>query len=530
MTKARQYNLILIFLCLVFFLVYSYTIWLVWLPNWLEFKHLIFNWPDANANYFFAQLFAQQGSFTFFEPLNQIAGNILHTRSINVLQASLVPMTFLPSLVIFGFFIKLLGSLGVLFLTPSLASLTVYFIYRLSLNIFKDLDLSFIIALLLGTLAPWLYFSNVVMLPNILFIFLLVTGWLCLANYIKKIKNIYWLLSNLFLGLAILVRPTEIVWVSLLILFVWYLNRRYLKYQQLISGLFIFLTLGYLFLYLNKITYGSYFSLGYFNFNEGFNELGQTNSSSNTLRLLIAPFGFNLILILKNFYQYFFNIIIVQFILALASLILLFSRRKMDKVWKNYLIFTPIIFLLILLYYGSWQLADPLVLELNRISISYVRYFLPLYLWILPLTAWGLIRIFKKKLRVISYILILLMIVISIRISFYSPNDGLIQNKTVLENYYTQFIKVKQIAVPGSVIISERSDKVFFPYYRVIMPQGDLELWSRVVNLIDQVDVYYYTNQENIIIDQDLANQVNLEIVQPREIWSNFRLYQVINK
>ena len=183
LNKHKKFNIIIIILCILFFGLYSFLVLSTWLPNWQEFQHLIFNWPDANANYFFSIIFAEYNIFQWLEPLNDLTDNLLHTRSINVIDNSLVPMTWLPAIAIWGWLAKLFGSFGALFITPALASISVYIVYKLVFYIFKDIHLAFLVALLLLPLAPWLYFANITMLPHILFIFLLLAGWLLIIKH-----------------------------------------------------------------------------------------------------------------------------------------------------------------------------------------------------------------------------------------------------------------------------------------------------------------------------------------------------------
>ena len=210
--KTTKYSLFVLLSCLIFFFIYSFTSLTVWWPYSQSIGHLIFNWPDANANYFFSQLFARASTLSFAEPLNLIMDNILHTRSINVINGNLVPMTFLWALIIFGSIIKFAG-LFILFLTPLLAAATVFILYKLFYLLFKDLNLSLLIVGLLLPLAPWLFFANVVMLPTILFIFLLSSGLLCFIISQKYSARHLFILGSILVVLSIMVRPTEIIWI-----------------------------------------------------------------------------------------------------------------------------------------------------------------------------------------------------------------------------------------------------------------------------------------------------------------------------
>ena len=109
--------------------------------------------------------------------------------------------------------------------------------------------------------------------------------------------------------------------------------------------------------------------------------------------MIFIPFGFHPRLILNNFSKYFYQLIWPYIIIAGFSFIFLIIKLKVTKNkefkrrWKYYLLSLLIIFPIILIYYGSWDIADLLVKKLNIISISYVRYFIPLFILILPLSS-----------------------------------------------------------------------------------------------------------------------------------------------
>lgn len=540
MTKEKKYNLIVIGAVIIAGLLYCYTIISLWLPQWLEFKHLIFNWPDANANYFFAQVFAKTGHFYWSEPLNTISQNLIHTRSINVFNGNLVPMTFLPAILIFGVFFKIFGAIGVLFVTPVLAALSGYIVYRLANYIFKDLDLSLITSLLFLSLAPWVFFANEVMLPTILFIFLVFLGWLMISQSWHKGNDKYhwrWLSGCLLLALAIVVRPTELIWLAVISALIFYFNKDKISRRHILEAGGAFVVIFISFLLLNKLTYGNWFTLGYADLQSGAAatefDRGTGFSLGGFFKLLVAPFGFDFTLILKNFWKYFVKIIVLHFVLATLGLIMIWRDKTLSLVWRRYLLLTPIIFILIFLYYGSWNLADPLVKELNTISISYVRYFMPLYIWILPATVLAINKIFFKVDRKSSfgnYILFITLILSSLQLAFFAANDGLIANQKNLLGYYAQFAAVKKVVTEQAVIITDREDKIFFPYYRVVVPQNNPLLWSRLSKIVGQVPIYYYTSkaEEQLSQDRQEMYKLNLTLTEPQDIWHNFRLYQVL--
>lgn len=536
MEKAHNHhNKILLFGFLVFLVLYNFTNIFYWWPTLAGTGHLIFNWPDATANYWFAELFAKTNKLWSFEYLNILSDNLIHARSINVIEGNLVPITFLPAIAIFGGAFRILGSFGILAFTPFLAALSGLLVYRLMNYIFQDKDISLISTLLFWSMAPWVFFANVVMLPNVLFIFLILAGFWALAKSLFFSKPLYWILACLFLSLAIFVRPTEIVWLAIIFIYVLYINRAKINWKNYLYGVLILAATSFWFLSLNKITYGAYFSLGYFNLQSGNLPLEFDNANSygllNNLKLLIAPFGFDFILIFKNIYKYFVKIFAPYLILAFIALVILFYKKKATGVWKKYIIISPIIFIVIFLYYGAWDLADPLVKELNKISISYVRYFLPLYIWTLPLVAWAIKKIFfgPTKINKISYyIIIAALILSSVKLAFYSKHDGLLKNLDNLASYKEQYQALSQQVEEQAVIISSRSDKVFFPEYRVIVYTNGTDIWPRVAKIASVAPIYYYTDQ-NISVDQEILNGLNWTLEDKGQIWHNFKLYKVVN-
>lgn len=541
-SNEKVYSFILIIFAILFFALYSFNVWSLWLPNLSSFGHIIFNWPDANANYFFAKVYAESGTFMYPEYLNYISENLLHTRSINVYNANLVPMTFLPSLYVFGLFFKFLGDANVLWATPFLASLSAIIFYNLAKDIFKDKQLSFIMALLFMALAPWLYFANMVMLPTVLFIFLLLLSWKLFSLYFQKIDFVYWSLASVFLSLAILVRPTEFIWVLASTLLLFYFNKNRISFFLLIFAAIVFANFLYMALYLNNITYGNYLSVGYQNLQTGDLPTELLDSKLNFLsfiKLMIMPFGFNFKLILSNFYNYFVEIIWPYLIFASVGfyylVIKIKNKNNNHDIWKKYFVATNIIFIFVLLYYASWDLADPVVKNLNKISISYIRYFMPLYILTIPLTAYGIKRLFFKEKNLLSstivYFMVFLIATVSIRIAFFSPNDGLLKNRQNIIEYYYQYEDVSKIVKKNAVIISDRSDKVFFPVYKVVVPQGDLPLWPRVANLIKESEVYYYTNKTDnaLILTKEKALDSGLKFEEPVNIYNDYRIFKISN-
>ncbi len=208
------------------------------------------------------------------------------------------------------------------------------------------------------------------MLSNILFICLALG-----AGYFWALKKYY--LSALFLGLTLICRPSEAVLMVLFFGFLFYWQKLQVKKYIPISLLILFI-LGSSFLLLNYFVYGHIFSAGYFNLQtQGLPTefVDQNNSGPIWLNLLFAPFGIDPKLIIYNFSKYFGKIFLPYLMLAILAIIYSIKRSKYKILWQRYLLLASLGSVTILIYYGSWDLADPMVKNLNLISNSYVRYF-----------------------------------------------------------------------------------------------------------------------------------------------------------
>jgi len=536
MRIKNKYNIILAILCVAFFFVYAYLAITFWLPEFESIGHLVFNWPDSSANYFFANNLATSGSMIKSMITNMYTDNLIHARSINVIDTNLVPMTFLPAIMIWGVLFKVVNQY-ILLLTPALASITVYLYYRLVRRVIGSREIGFWSALLLLPLAPWLYFANISMLPVILFIFMIVAGSLCLTiSFQQNIKSFsWWTLGSLLIGLGLIIRPTESLWVLAAWALVTFWQRKQMSLAKYIAAIVSLAVMFGSFFYLNFGVYGSWLNIGYQNLQEGgwpTEFLGQTNIFGAFMAALVAPFGIDVKTIGANIIKYIVQLQMFHVGLAMAGALLILFQKKTQ--YKKYLAVSALISLLLIIYYGSWRLADPLVLSLNTISISYVRYFMPIYMLSLPLVAYFLRRVFytKSKYMIWSiYLLLMILATMSIRQAFVTKYDGLIATKQTLQSYHEQFLGVQKIAEAGSFIYSERSDKVFFPYYHVIVPQGDLPLWERIAKIPRLSQVYYYTDQEPADLEDEVAQmqQYKLNLVQVGQV-QNFYLYEIIHQ
>lgn len=121
-SQSQKYYEILAFVAIFFFLATS----------WLYSRSgLVFNSPDENMTYFFANQYATQGTLKVKLDFDFLSSPIVHPRSSLALNGYLVPVGFLGIFVFLGSTAKLLGTWAMFYVIPLIASVTPLFFYSL---------------------------------------------------------------------------------------------------------------------------------------------------------------------------------------------------------------------------------------------------------------------------------------------------------------------------------------------------------------------------------------------------------------
>lgn len=532
---------VVIFLAIVAILAFScycFLICRVYLPNQASGIH--FDSPDEMANYFFINHFKNTGNFVFDEPFNNLlAKDFVHPRSVNTVTGAIVPMSFLGMLIVYGFAAKFLGSMGILFLTPALAVGTVMLFAMILKRYFGEIA-ALIFAILGFFCAPFLFFANLVMMPNILFLFLVAAGAWCLARMFSAEtawqQNLMANFSGIIFGFALITRPTELLWIAAVLIAIAASARKKIKSRELF---WFFLTmlvpLALMFKY-NLETYDRFFTVGYLNMaKDGFlsalpDEIVVSRSPIlGWLKLLLAPFGFSLSRAISAVYIYIVKLQLPLVIVAAVSFFyLLFKKEKKQLIL---LVVGLVVSGFIVFYYGNWVFDNVAVLRYNRISSSYARYFLPVYLILTAIVSCAMAKFFEEKrmiARAVLPVVIMALLVHSAYVAFFSA-DGLFNSSNVLLKNYELKSAVEQKVEQNSILLVDRADKIFWPKYKVVIFQGDFGIFPEMKKLLNIVPIYYYGEAVEPLMPQineklkvnGLSFDVGLHIVD------NFYLYKL---
>lgn len=547
----NKVTICLLLLGTVFFVIYSWFFFSTTIDTVSSSgQHYIFSWPDAMSNNFFIHEYIEKNNFYKSEALNLQLGNIIHPRSTNVAAGGkIVPMSFLGMLIIYGWIGKFIGKFFVMFLTPFLAAAGAVFFFGLVKRIFNQ-TVAFISSILLFTLASYWYYANLVMLPTILFVFLVICGMYFFVRQTepdeKWRRAVFSGASGLLLGLAAITRSTEVFWLAALIVIPLIYYWRRVKFYQVIIFLICLLIPLAILLYYNQQIYGNYFTVGYLKINESRGMLNRlpdelaVNKGSQLFayaKLLIAPFGFNKLSVWLNVKKYFIDFSWPYFLLFAigAAAWVNKARQKLAQRQLVYVICSIVAGTWLIVYYGSWEFTDELVLRNNTIGSSYTRYWLPLTILILPMIGYLFDQLLKfkeyKKIFISAIVFFILgLSVFSFNQVYQTVGDGLFDQQKVIGKYQEQASGVARLIEPDAIVINDRADKIFFPNYRVVMFNLDYSIFEKIKPVVGQVPIYYFTERPEIdinYINEKKINSLNLRLDNPQTIDPQFQLYKL---
>ncbi len=528
--KLDSYLAVLFILALVFFGIYSFLAY----NSVSTGDSFIFNSPDETANYWAAKTFYDNGNFTEFSESSLYAGDIVSPRSLRVIDNYLVPTGFLGMPWLYGVIASIAqSSTVIIFLTPLLAALAVLFFY-LSLNFVFSKKASFLAAALLFVHPAWWYYATRSMMPNVLFmsLLLIVVYFFLRAIYIKK--NIWYAVSGIFLGLSLMVRAAEIVWVLpfFILLCIFYFK----KINWISIWLTPILTIASMLpmFYFNNILFGQVFSLGY-------QIQPSVNMSNFNLLPYLLPFGFDLAIIklhvaqyLRDIFSWHYYLTIIGFVLIIISL-----YKSNKKYWLRllaWLILIVVISSILIVYYGSWQFSDNPNPKAVTIGTSFVRYWLPIYILLLPLISIPISRLFRKSTTAWALICMSILIIVSgfaYRDVYLDKQEGIYAINNTISTYQEMSDIVINGTEDNATIIARKSDKVFFPRRTVIYDLFYDVDYERVADLVNELPVYLWDWQhEEVVLNYinfKYYNRFGLQIIPTDLMYDNMRLYSIKN-
>ncbi len=542
--------------------------------------------PDETANYFFAERFATTGQLSYFDSAAVSGDNMVMPRSLRSDFGWLKPVSFLGIVLLYGSIGSLLGTGVIPFLTPFLAALGIIIFYLLIKKIFNNRT-ALLSSFLLAVFPVYIYYTVRSMFHNVLFIVLLLIGFyflvLALDQKKEKIKKkfssfkikaldcwqfLFAFLGGASIGLAIITRTSELLWLApaLFLLWLFYVRRLGLiKLILLLAGIFLAITPV---IYWNQILYSSPVYGGYNEMNRSLDDISyssgefvqsilkgdfrQLDGYLSSLKENIFYFGFKSEQSIEMFQHYVVEMFPYLLYVVLIGLLFLIIQNSFHfkKKYLVYFLSWLLLSVILVFYYGSWKFNDNPNPNHFTIGNSYTRYWLPIYLMMMPLASLAVVRIsralvlmdkeMKNRIKVIisnglQATAVLLFAISSIIFVMYGSEEGIAH---LYYNNKAERVTAEQVFAltePEAIIITRYHDKYFFPERRVIMGVfPNEEIFTAVSKLIKDHPVYYYNfylNEADVnYLNERKLNEFNLEINLIRKFNAKFGLYKLIDK
>lgn len=476
----RSHLITLFIFSVVFFVLY----------NFLNFSTPgVFNSPDENANAVLIQQFARANQLAFPLPFEYGRfAEFIHPRSTFVQGTAIVPVGFWGLPVLYGMIAKMIGASGVVFVTPLLTIAAAWALYGIVRHIFNDRIALYSSVAFFVHPAIW-YYSARSLFPNMSFVALLIIGtYFLVARPMRTQKLFNDFLGIFFCILSLFIRPNEVAWVGAIFLVIAFAYRRSVtRAQWMIWGIGAIIFAGVLF-GVNGVLFGK--SVGAY-------VTSQSLATSHWYSLLL-PFGFHSRQIIKSVYFFFVRLpwfFSLLEVIGVAAFVYAWNKHRTTRIQKQYFLISFGVALYLFIYYGS---APDLLFSLKSIGVSYVRYWIPVFILCLPFVVYPfeLLRNRVERSRAVNlaFLAIFVLLFLVSGSSVYAGVDGL---KSTAGNL-NDIQYVREQVLPefdfAGIIVTDRDDKFFWPKRQVMVRFHDPAIGKAIGEMVQEGwPVYYFT-------------------------------------
>ena len=435
--------------------------------------------PDETANSLSAMYFADHGSFLIPNLSLKDLPWVFPRSFVPIIENGAVALVgFLGMPLILSLAYKAIGIYGILFFTPLFALISLW-------PLWKSLPKEWSKGIKWSVLLVWISFPMVIIYANRgTFSNLFIT---CLAIWlwwlVVELKSGWkWPVAGAVLGLACVIRPTEAAWLVPLAgfaaLYQIQITKNKIKASKIIWLAVMFVLVTGVGAYLGYKTYGQWFISGY-QVRPDFAMATQTSidqvSGQNSISVLKAlPFGVHPRAILWNAYHYLVEILWPWLLMvALAGYFCL-----KEEIWKKPEKWIVAVFawtaIWLTAFYGNGVYQDHVGVNVASMGNSYLRYLLPLSLLAAASAGFVVARLWKYwSLRILSLAMIVALIVVGQWSALARDDEGMLANQEELARYAEIRDQARSVINSNAIILSDRSDKIFFPVFNAASPMPD---------------------------------------------------------
>lgn len=335
----------------------------------------------------------------------------------------------------------------------------------------------------IGTLVAYTFpgiilFANRSLFPNLPLLAASVWLFWLLQRFEHRLVKPWWLFGILSSVACFILsfRPIEALW----ILPWWLFAVRHVRPKRndwlAVAGGFIlvFGTLGWF----AHGAYGSWLGIGYGRSDQitartEVVPLVAASSQASPSSVWFLPYGLHPITFVWNIFHY-FGWLLLPWTLVLFGALYLFIKRHFWRTWNKgdarFVLLAAWTVIVLCVVYGSGAYVDRFGPRIATIANSFVRYFLPIGLfagWSAAFLWQSIGRVARWRPFVIGCTILLIFVGV---VRAFAADEGVIALRKELIRYEDIRQSASAWFKPGDLVLSERSDKVFFPAFRAVSP------------------------------------------------------------
>ncbi len=428
----------------------------------------IFESPDANVNYHFAARLAQ-GLPLGVPTTIPLMTEYITPRSAAVRDGAIVPAGFVGLIALYGFLSSFTSTALLPYWTLLFALLGLMHFYWLLKRVFSP-QMAWWSVFLCMVHPAWLYYTQRSLLPNVLFVSLLLMSGYYIYQISQRRRLWDYVGVGLTLSLAVMIRPSEAIWIAVAVLSFVVIERRRLFLKYILATALSTVPAIVIMLLVVMGKWSLLWGGGNQLLHQSPVSLWQTGIS------LLFPFGFHprLIWWVTERYVIWWQLpFLVLALIGAAS----FRQNFREQRHRHYCWLAIFVTAFLLCYYGSWLVQDNPIVGATTIGTSYVRYLLPLYTLLSPFMAWAIIGLTRQLApqyqKIFTVSIVGLLLIFSAQRVLAEPQEGWLQQRRDLHSYERVLSLTKQAVPAQTIIMTQKADKYLWPTFSVITPQGD---------------------------------------------------------
>lgn len=460
----------------------------------------VWNSPDEAANAFWAQRAATGESLTLADDAVGFGAGAIHPRSMGVAAGSLVPGSFPGLILIFGAFKRIL-MLPFHLVTPLFTAMAGALFAALVSRLF-DRRVGFWAGALFFTHPAVLYYAARGLYHNELCLDLLIAAAACFVlrpfkNRVGRDGRVSDALGGFLFAWAMVTRASEAVWaVPAFLAFLPFIKQD--RWRRVGDALIGAALPTFVFLFVNASLYGSPFRTAYALPPAVSAVVTSAEPAAHVAAPAaspVLPFGFHPRLVVTEFRNYGLMLFWWQTLLAAAGFAWWAARwRKTtgpQRAYAGAALFTGA---WLMIFYGSWMIMDRFDPTVVTIGTSYVRYFLPAYVAVLPFAALLLTRAADAVRKPwLPVTVVVLCAFLSVRLAVYAGDESLSAVRLTLEGNAEKKTTLLAAIPSEAVVMTERFDKLLMPErVRIIPTIDDAGFTAAATAVAHGVPVYWY--------------------------------------